>query len=241
MCNHRVGKISLHGHSKKSRQKQFSGYPRSAAVLTSCSFPVHMPPSALCPYKAPGQIGGGGREVEAARRQAGRSVARGKERTRTRPWREAEEFPFPSQKSPREPGPGITKPRSLPQTRRAIPIARTHACLLHTHTHESRPLPPLHHPCIPPSLPPPLGPPPRSCRSLECPSKYARVPGAGNSVGASEYRSAPCQLCQIRGRGGCGGGGDDGDGGARGNINMPPFTPHTLPLFPPPSVARTYT
>ena len=104
-----------------------------------------------------------------------------------------------------------------------------HARPLHSpHTHES---------CLPPSICvssslslPLLGPPPRSCRSLECPSKYARVPGAENNVGASEYRSAPCQLCQIRGRGGCRGGGD-----ARGNINMPPFTPHTLTLFPPPS------
>ena len=236
MCNHRVGKISFHGHSKKSRQKQFSGYPRSAAVLTSCSFPVHMPPSALCPYKAPGQIGGGGGDVEAARRQAGRSVARGKERTRTRPWREAEEFPFPSQKSPRGARGVRRHETSLPSPDSPGDPNRTHACLFHTLTHESRPLPPflppLHHPCIPPSLPPPLGPPPRSCRSLECPSKYARVPGAGNSVGASEYRSAPCQLCQIRGRGGC--------GGARGNINMPPFTPHTLPLFPPPSLSRTH-
>ena len=29
--------------------------------------------------------------------------------------------------------------------------------------------------------------------------------------------------------------GCDGGGGARGNINMPPFTPHTLTLFPPTS------
>ena len=153
MSNHRGGKISLCGHSKKSRQKQFSGYPRSAAVLTSCSFPVHMPPSALCPYKAPGQIGGGG-EVDWKQR-GGRQDGRwrgGKSGCGRGHGARRRNFPSHRKSPPGGPGPGITKPRSLPKTRRAIPIARTHACLLHTHTHESHPsLPPLHHPCIPPS------------------------------------------------------------------------------------------
>ena len=135
--NQRVGKISLHGYSKKSRQKQFSGYPRSAAVLTSCSFPVHMPPSALCPYKAPGQIGGGG-EVDWKQR-GGRQDGRwrgGKSGCGRGHGARRRNFPSHRKSPPGGPGPGITKPRSLPQTRRAIPIARTqNACMPPPHSH----------------------------------------------------------------------------------------------------------
>ena len=124
--------------------------------------------------------------------------------------------------------PHLTSLHSPDSGRRTLSYACMHAPCTHTHTHG---IPLL---CIPPLPPSPFwgrrrvpAAPWNAPRSMpECQARRTTSERANTVPRRANYAKYADE------RGGCDGGG----GGARGNINMPPFTPHTLTtLFPPTS------